>query len=199
MKECIEKSGFPASYWSTVYHLCRDIKVFTELQLSSWILCVCKWIFIHPHIQYTRTQTHKPVPNTHYEYKQGLLVFLSLACMKAITGHLEHGPLGEQQVGPCGLNELLSVTSLPPTWPTSVSTLVSLPPTSQPSTPVQLLPPTGCYWLVFHRKSCLLSVMFQFGVKLFHEGKKLCLSQINWCQKLKDDPTHMHPTNSSGP
>lgn len=80
-----------------------------------------------------------PAPNKHPLSVWGLLVFLSWACEKAITGHLEHGPLGEQQVGPCGLNELLCVTSLPPTWPTSASTLVSLPPTSQPSLPVQLL------------------------------------------------------------
>lgn len=77
---------------------------------------------MHPH---GCTQIrHEHQTNSHWEYKQGLLVLLTSACVKPITGHLEHGPRCEQQVGPCGLNELLSVTNLTPTWLTSVSTSV---------------------------------------------------------------------------
>lgn len=105
---------------------------------------------------------------------------VSLACMKAITGHLEHGPLGEQQLGPCGLNELLSVTGLPPTWPISASTLVSLPPTSQPATLVQLPQVAGL--AVCRRKWRMQRRVFQFGAKWLHKGKNYqkCICYKNW-------------------
>lgn len=46
---------------------------------------------MHPH---GCTQIrHEHQTNSHWEYKQGLLVLLTSACVKPITGHLEHGPL----------------------------------------------------------------------------------------------------------
>lgn len=88
------------------------IEVFFFNQTLTFLLiaCVTKLFLMHPH-KHARTHTHKHHIDTHCEYKQGLLVFLSLASTKAVSGHLEHDPLGEQQVGPHGLNELLALSS----------------------------------------------------------------------------------------
>lgn len=76
--------------------------------------------------------------HTHCEDKQGLLLLLSLVCMKVITGHLEHGSLGEHPV----LFSATSATSHMTNFCTYISQFTSHTTTLDTCS---LLPPTGCH------------------------------------------------------